>query len=71
MSPEVSFVIPIFNEEAILHAAVVDLVATGRLVPPVGGVHPFESARDALVALASGETSGPTTTLLDTVPSSV
>lgn len=25
MSPEVSFVIPIFNEEAILHAAVVDL----------------------------------------------
>lgn len=39
-------------------AAVTDLVATGRLQPAVGAVHPFEGAKDALVSLASGSTSG-------------
>jgi NADPH2:quinone reductase len=38
--------------------SVMDLVASGRLSPAVGDVHPFESAREALVALAAGTTTG-------------
>ena len=37
--------------------SVMDLVATGRLSPAVGDVHPFEAAQDA-VALAAGTTTG-------------
>lgn len=39
-------------------AEVTELAASGRLTPAVGTVHPLASARDALVALASGETTG-------------
>lgn len=39
-------------------AAVTDLVASGHLSPAVGEVHPFEAAKDALVALADGTTTG-------------
>ena len=38
--------------------AVTGLVASGRITPAVGAVHPFESAQTALVELAAGRTSG-------------
>jgi NADPH:quinone reductase len=39
-------------------ASVMDLVATGRLSPAVGDVHPVEAAQGALVAIAAGGTTG-------------